>query len=53
LEEYIPCRGVKEVSKHHDVAHRTTMDAGIAESARRAHYDSPDARTDAMAEDSP
>jgi hypothetical protein len=38
LEEYIPCRGVKEVSKHHDVAHRTTMDAGIAESARRALY---------------
>jgi hypothetical protein len=38
LEEYIPCRGVKEMSKHHDVAHRTTMDAGIAESARRALY---------------
>jgi hypothetical protein len=38
LEKYIPCRGVKEVSKHHDVAHRTTRDAGIAESARRALY---------------
>jgi hypothetical protein len=38
LEEYIPCCGVKEMSKHHDVAHRTTMDAGIAESARRALY---------------
>jgi hypothetical protein len=38
LEEYIPCRGVKKMSKHHDVAHRTTMDAGIAESARRALY---------------
>jgi hypothetical protein len=38
LEEYIPCRGVREMSKHHDVAHRTTMDAGIAELARRALY---------------
>jgi hypothetical protein len=38
LEEYIPCRGVKEMSKHHDVAHRTAMDVGIAESARRALY---------------
>jgi hypothetical protein len=38
LEEYIPCRGVREMSKHHDVAHRTTMDAGIAESAWRALY---------------
>jgi hypothetical protein len=38
LEEYIPCCGVKEMSKHHDVAHRTTMDAGIAGSARRALY---------------
>jgi hypothetical protein len=38
LEEYIPCRGVKEMSKHHDVAHRTTIDTGIAESARRALY---------------
>jgi hypothetical protein len=26
------------MSKHHDVAHRTTMNAGIAESARRALY---------------
>jgi hypothetical protein len=31
LEEYVPCRGVREISKHHDVAHRTTMDASIAE----------------------
>jgi hypothetical protein len=38
LKEYIPCGGVWEMSKHHDVAHRTTMDAGIAESARRALY---------------
>jgi hypothetical protein len=38
LEEYILCHGVREMSKHHDVAHRTTMDAGIAESARRALY---------------
>jgi hypothetical protein len=38
LEKYIPCRGVKEMSKHHDVAHRTTMDAGIAESAQRVLY---------------
>jgi hypothetical protein len=29
---------VKEMSKHHDVAHRTTIDAGIAESARRVLY---------------
>jgi hypothetical protein len=38
LEEYIPYRGVKEMSKHQNVAHMTTMDAGIAESARRALY---------------
>jgi hypothetical protein len=38
LEEYIPFQGVKEMSKHHDVAHRTTMDAGIEESAQRALY---------------
>jgi hypothetical protein len=38
LEEHIPCRGVKEMSKHQDVAHRTSMDAGIAESALRALY---------------
>jgi hypothetical protein len=38
LEEYIPCRGVRDMSKHHDVAHRTTMDAGIAESAWRVLY---------------
>jgi hypothetical protein len=38
VEEYIPCRGVREMSKHHHGAHRTTMDAGIAESARRVLY---------------
>jgi hypothetical protein len=38
FEEYVPCRGVREMSKHHDVAHRTTMDAGIAELAWRALY---------------
>jgi hypothetical protein len=38
LEEYIPCRGVREMSKHHDVAHRTTMDTGIAESAQMVLY---------------
>jgi hypothetical protein len=38
LEEYVPCRGAREISKHHDVAHRTTMDASIAEEARRALY---------------
>jgi hypothetical protein len=38
LEEYVPFHGARETSKHHDVAHRTTMDAGIAEAARRALY---------------
>jgi hypothetical protein len=38
LEEYVPFHGAREVSKHHDVAHRTTMNAGIAEAARRALY---------------
>jgi hypothetical protein len=38
LEEYVAFRGAREISKHHDVAHRTTMDAGIAEAARRALY---------------
>jgi hypothetical protein len=38
LEEYVPCHGAREISKHHDVAHKTTMDAGIAEAARRALY---------------
>jgi hypothetical protein len=38
LEEYVPFHGAREISKHHDVAHRTTMDAGIAEAARRALY---------------
>jgi hypothetical protein len=35
---YVPCRGAREISKHHDVGHRTTMDAVIAEAARRALY---------------
>jgi hypothetical protein len=38
LEEYVACRGAREISKHHDVTHRTTMDAGIAEAARRMLY---------------
>jgi hypothetical protein len=38
LEEYVPFHGAREISKHHDVAHRTTMDAGIAEVAWRALY---------------
>jgi hypothetical protein len=38
LEQYVPFRGAREISKHHDVVHRTTMDAGIAEEARRALY---------------
>jgi hypothetical protein len=38
LEEYVPFRGVREISKHPDVVHRTTMDAGIAEAARRVLY---------------
>jgi hypothetical protein len=38
LEEYVPFHGVREISKQHDVAHRTTMDAGRAEAARRALY---------------
>jgi hypothetical protein len=38
LEQYVPFYGVREIYKHHDVAHRTTMDAGIAEAARRALY---------------
>jgi hypothetical protein len=38
LEEYVPFRGVREISKHPDVAHRTTIDAGIAEAAQRALY---------------
>jgi hypothetical protein len=37
-EEYVPCRGMREISKHHDVARRTTMDVVIAESAWRALY---------------
>jgi hypothetical protein len=38
LEDYVPFRGAREISKHPDVAHRTTMDAGIAEAARRVLY---------------
>jgi hypothetical protein len=38
MEEYVPCRGAGEISKHHDVAHRTTMGAGIVEVARRVLY---------------
>jgi hypothetical protein len=36
LEGYVPFHGAREISKHHDVTHRTTMDSGIAEAARRA-----------------
>jgi hypothetical protein len=38
LEEYFPFHGAREISKHHDVAHRTTMDASIAEASWRALY---------------
>jgi hypothetical protein len=38
LEEYVAFRGIREFSKHPDVSHRITMDAGIAEAARRALY---------------
>ena len=38
LYESDPYYGLQEVSKHKDVAHRTTMEAGIAEAARRALY---------------
>jgi hypothetical protein len=38
LAEYVPFRGAREISKQHDVDHGTTMDAGIAEAARRALY---------------
>jgi hypothetical protein len=38
LEEYVTFRGGREISKHHDVAHMTTMDAGIAEAARKVLY---------------
>jgi hypothetical protein len=38
LEEYVPFHGAREISKHHDVAHRTTMNADIVEEARRALY---------------
>jgi hypothetical protein len=38
LEEYVPFRGAREISEHHDVAHRTTMDVGIAGATWRALY---------------
>jgi hypothetical protein len=38
LEEYVLFHGAREISKHHDVAHRIIMDAGIAEVARRVLY---------------
>jgi hypothetical protein len=38
LEEYVSFRGAREISKHPDGAHRTTMDAVIVEAARRAFY---------------
>jgi hypothetical protein len=38
LEEYVPFHGAREISKHNDVAHRTTMDADIVEAARRVLY---------------
>jgi hypothetical protein len=38
LEAYVPFRGAREISKHPDVSHRTTMDTGIAEAARRVLY---------------
>ena len=36
--ERVPFYGAKAVSQHEDVAHRTTMEAGITEAARRALY---------------
>jgi hypothetical protein len=38
LEDYAPCLGVRNIYKHHDAAHRTTMDAGIVDSSRRELY---------------
>jgi hypothetical protein len=38
LHENAPFQGDKEISRHEDVAHKTTMDAGITEAARRALY---------------
>jgi hypothetical protein len=37
LQEYVSFHGVKDITRH-DVAQRTTMEAGIAEAARRALY---------------
>jgi hypothetical protein len=38
LQEYVPFHGVKDITRHDDVAQRTTMEAGIAEAVRRALY---------------
>ena len=38
MREEDPLFGHKEVSRHRDVANRTTIEAGIAEAARRALY---------------
>jgi hypothetical protein len=38
LEEYVLFHRAREISKHHDVAHRTTMDASIAEATWRVLY---------------
>jgi hypothetical protein len=38
LQEYVPFHGVKDITRHDDVAQRTTMEVGIAEAARRALY---------------
>jgi hypothetical protein len=38
LHEYAPFQGEKEIIRHEDVAHRTTMDAGIAEATQRILY---------------
>jgi hypothetical protein len=38
LQEYVPFHGLKDITGHDDVAHKTTMEEGIAEVARRALY---------------
>jgi hypothetical protein len=38
LQKYVPFHVVNDITRHDDVAHRTTMEAGIAEAARRALY---------------
>jgi hypothetical protein len=38
LQEYVPFLGVKDITRHDDVAQRTTVEAGIAEATRRALY---------------